>query len=183
MDISLTVDCAFGKKNKTSRAFLELLPIPPSTPLQELVDDLYTFRDCYFETHSLEDAEKKDSDVTQKMEKTLKCLQEKEGECAHVSAQAVFLQTKDKCVQFPTDQFKNKAEFLLQKGRCLNVAPDYSAEAENCLSRAVKLEPGLVDGWNTLGEQYWKKQDLVGAKNCLTGALQQVQTKEFFTFY
>lgn len=48
--------------------------------LQELVDDVYKFRDCYFETHSLEDAEKKDSDVTQKMEKTLKCLQEKEGQ-------------------------------------------------------------------------------------------------------
>lgn len=82
-------------------------------------------------------------------------------------------------VQFSTDQFKQKAEFLLQKGRCLNVAPDYSAEAEKCLSRAVKLEPGLVDGWNTLGEQYWKKGDLVGAKNCFTGALQQVWPKEF----
>lgn len=75
----------------------------------------------------------------------------------------------------PADHFKHKAEFLLQKGRCLNVAPDFSAVAEECLSRAVKLEPGLVDGWNTLGEQYWKKGDLIGAKNCFTGALQQVQ--------
>lgn len=85
-------------------------------------------------------------------------------------------------VPFPTDQLKQKAEFLLQKGRCLNVAPDYSAEAETCLSRAVKLEPGLVDGWNTLGEQYWKKGDLMGAKNCFTGALQQVRTKDLTTF-
>lgn len=121
--------------------------------LKELVDDLYNFRDRYFETHSIEDAEKKDSNVTQEMEKTLKYLQEKE------------------------DQFKHKAEFLLQKGRCLNVAPDYSAEAEKCLSRAVKLEPGLVDGWNTLGEQYWKKEDIIGAKNCFTGALQQSKNK------
>lgn len=97
-------------------------------------------------------------------------------------AQFFFLQNKYKCVQFPTDQFKNKADFLLQKGRCLNVAPDYSAEAEKCLSRAVKLEPGLVEGWNTLGEQYWKKEDLIGAKNCFTGALQQVWTKEFATY-
>lgn len=44
------------------------------------MDELYHFRDCYFETHSMEDAEKKDSDVTQEMEKTLKSLQEKEGE-------------------------------------------------------------------------------------------------------
>lgn len=55
------------------------------------------------------------------------------------------------------------------------MAPDFSAKAEECLSRAVKLEPGLVEGWNTLGEQYWKKGDLMGAKNCFTGALQQVQ--------
>lgn len=74
-----------------------------------------------------------------------------------------------------TDRYKNTAEYLLQKGRCLNVAPDFSAKAEECLSRAVKLEPGLVEGWNTLGEQYWKKGDLMGAKNCFTGALQQVQ--------
>ncbi|TNM93773.1 hypothetical protein fugu_001949 [Takifugu bimaculatus] len=121
--------------------------------LKELVDDLYRFRDCYFETHSIEDAEKKDGDVTQEIEKTLKYLEEKEN------------------------QLKQKAEFLLQKGRCLNVAPDYSAEAEKCLSRAVKLEPGLVDGWNTLGEQYWKKGDLIGAKNCFTGALQQSKNK------
>lgn len=91
--------------------------------------------------------------------------------------------TTNVIVQFPTDQLKQKAEFLLQKGRCLNVAPDYSAEAEKCLSRAVKLEPGLVEGWNTLGEQYWKKGDLIGAKNCFTGALQQVWTKEFTTFF
>lgn len=121
--------------------------------LKELVDDLYNFRDCYFETHSVEDAGRKQSDVAQEMEKTLKKLEEKE------------------------DAFKHKAEFLLQKGRCLNIAPDFNAVAEECLSRAVKLEPGLVDGWNTLGEQYWKKEDLIAAKNCFTGALQQSRNK------
>lgn len=80
------------------------------------------------------------------------------------------------CLLLATDRYKHKAEFLLQKGRCLNVVPDFSAVAEECLSRAVKLEPGLVEGWNTLGEQYWKKGDLIGAKNCFTGALQQVQS-------
>ncbi len=73
------------------------------------------------------------------------------------------------------DLLKNEVEFLLQKGRCLNAAPDFSAVAEECLSCAVKLEPGLVKGWNILGEQYWKKGDLTGAKNCFTGALQQVK--------
>ncbi|XP_038566098.1 tetratricopeptide repeat protein 5-like [Micropterus salmoides] len=117
--------------------------------MKELVDELYNFRDCYFETHSVAEAGRKQSDVAQEIEKTLKKLEEKE------------------------DQFKHKAEFLLHKGRCLNVAPDFSAVAEECLSRAVKLEPGLVEGWNTLGEQYWKKGDLIAAKNCFTGALQQ----------
>ncbi|XP_029382228.1 tetratricopeptide repeat protein 5 [Echeneis naucrates] len=120
---------------------------------KELVDELYNFRDCYFETHSVEEAGKKQSDVAQETKKTLKKLEEKE------------------------DRYKHKAEFLLQKGRCLNVVPDFSAVAEECLSRAVKLEPGLVEGWNTLGEQYWKKGDLTGAKNCFTGALQQSNNK------
>nr|XP_046236336.1 tetratricopeptide repeat protein 5 [Scatophagus argus] len=121
--------------------------------IKELVDELYNFRDHYFETQGVEEAGRKQSDVTQAIDKTLKKLEEKE------------------------DHFKHKAEFLLQKGRCLNVGPDYSAIAEECLSRAVKLEPGLVEGWNILGEQYWKKGDLTGAKNCFTGALQQSKNK------
>ncbi|KAM6908962.1 tetratricopeptide repeat protein 5 [Xenentodon cancila] len=121
--------------------------------MKELVDELYRFRDSYFETHSVEDAGKKQSEVAQEMEVTLKKLEEKE-----------------KC-------FKHKAEFLLLKGRCLNVTPDFSGVAEECLSRAVKLEPGLVEAWNILGEQYWKKGDLTGANNCFTGALQQNKNK------
>lgn len=46
---------------------------------QELVDDLYSFRDRYFETHSVEDAGRKQNDVAQEMAKTLKRLEEKEG--------------------------------------------------------------------------------------------------------
>ncbi|KTG01164.1 hypothetical protein cypCar_00018412 [Cyprinus carpio] len=118
--------------------------------LKELVDDLYSFRDRYFESHGVEDAGRKQKDVAQEMAKTLKRLEEKE------------------------DLYKHSAQFLLQRGRCLNVAPGFSQTAEECLSRAVKLEPGLVEGWNTLGEQYWKKGDLTAAKTCFTGALQQV---------
>lgn len=117
--------------------------------MKSLVDELYKFRDCYFETHSVEEAGKKQSDVAQELEKTLKRLQEYE------------------------DRYKQKAEYLLLIGRCMNVSPDFSVVAEVCLSRAVKLEPTLVEGWNILGEQYWKKGDLSGAKNCFTGALQQ----------
>lgn len=145
------------------------------------MDELYNFRDCYFETHSVEEAGRKQSDVAREIEKTLKKLEEREGERrVHTAALQPFSFTLYRSHPLNllcfSDNFQDTAEFLLQKGRCLNVAPDFSAVAEVCLSRAVKLEPGLVDGWNTLGEQYWKKGDLIGAKNCFTGALQQVRT-------
>ncbi|KAF6724477.1 Tetratricopeptide repeat protein 5 [Oryzias melastigma] len=117
--------------------------------MKELVTDLFTFREHYFETHGAEDVGKKQSDVAQRMEETLKKLEDKES-----------------C-------FTNKAEFLLLKGRCLSVTPDFCPKVEECLSRAVKLDPSLIDAWNILGEEYWKKKDLTGAKNCFTGALQQ----------
>ncbi|XP_077444337.1 tetratricopeptide repeat protein 5 isoform X1 [Stigmatopora argus] len=121
--------------------------------LKELVDDLYKYRDGYFETHGVDEAARKQEDVAGELAKVLQKLQEKE------------------------EGYRHHAQFLLQKGRCLNVAPDFSAAAEECLSRAVKLEPGLVEAWNTLGEQYWKKGDLTAAKNCFTGALQQSKNK------
>ncbi|XP_026859617.2 tetratricopeptide repeat protein 5 isoform X1 [Electrophorus electricus] len=120
---------------------------------QELVDGLYHYRDHYFETHTVEDASKKQNDVLEEMNKTLKRLEEKE------------------------EFYKNNAQYLLLRGRCLNIAAKFSQAAEDSLSRAVKLEPGLVEGWNTLGEQYWKKGDLVAAKTCFTGALQQRKNK------
>ena len=43
------------------------------------MDELYNFRDHYFETHNVEDAERKQNDVTVEMEKALKKLEEKEG--------------------------------------------------------------------------------------------------------
>lgn len=47
---------------------------------QVLVDGLYHFRDHYFETHSVEDADRKLNDVAQEMNKVQKKLEEKEGE-------------------------------------------------------------------------------------------------------
>ena len=44
--------------------------------LQGLVDRLYCFRDSYFETHSVEDAGRKQQDVQEEMEKTLQQMEE-----------------------------------------------------------------------------------------------------------
>ena len=72
-------------------------------------------------------------------------------------------------------EHENKAAYLYMKGRALNVLPQYSSEAEEVLSRAVKLDPKLVDAWNELGESYWKKDDIKEAKNCFNGALVHVR--------
>lgn len=40
------------------------------------MDQLYGFRDSYFETHSVEDAGRKQQDVQEEMEKTLQQMEE-----------------------------------------------------------------------------------------------------------
>ena len=62
------------------------------------------------------------------------------------------------------------------KGWALNVLSTINPAAEECLSKAVKLDPCLVQGWIQLGESYWKRGDVEGAKNCFTGALNHVCT-------
>ncbi|XP_030174456.1 tetratricopeptide repeat protein 5 isoform X2 [Lynx canadensis] len=121
--------------------------------LQELVDQLYSFRECYFETHGMEDAGRKQQDVREEMEKTLQQMEEVVG-----SAQG-------------------KAQVLMLTGKALNVTPDYSPKAEELLSKAVKLEPKLVEAWNQLGEVYWKKGDIASAHTCFSGALTHCKNK------
>ena len=74
------------------------------------------------------------------------------------------------------DQESNaqKAHRTYLKGRALNVVSDHSPEAEQLLSKAVKLEPNLVDAWIELGECYWKRGDVETAKTCFEGALSHV---------
>nr|XP_004670214.1 tetratricopeptide repeat protein 5 isoform X1 [Jaculus jaculus] len=121
--------------------------------LQELVDQLYSFRDCYFETHSVEDAGRKQQDVQDEMQKTLQQMEEVLG------------------------SVQGKAQALMLRGKALNVTPDYSPKAEELLSKAVKLEPDLVEAWNQLGEVYWKKGDVAAAHTCFSGALTHCKNK------
>ncbi|XP_051832939.1 tetratricopeptide repeat protein 5 isoform X2 [Antechinus flavipes] len=121
--------------------------------LQELVDQLYSFRDHYFETHPVEYAGQKHQDVREEMEKTL----QKMGEAVGFS--------------------QEKAWVLMLTGKALNVTPDYSPQAEELLSKAVKLEPELVEAWNQLGEVYWKKGDVAAAHTCFSGALSHYKNK------
>nr|CAB3451831.1 unnamed protein product [Digitaria exilis] len=67
-------------------------------------------------------------------------------------------------------------EFL--RGKILDVFPDYHKEAEDHLSKAVKLNPSLVDAWLCLGNCIWKKGDLSAAKNCFSLALSKGSDKK-----
>ncbi|XP_039080054.1 tetratricopeptide repeat protein 5 isoform X3 [Hyaena hyaena] len=72
---------------------------------------------------------------------------------------------------------QGKAQVLMLMGKALNVTPDYSPKAEELLSKAVKLEPKLVEAWNQLGEVYWKKGDIASAHTCFSGALTHCKNK------
>lgn len=65
----------------------------------------------------------------------------------------------------------DRATYEHLKGKVLDVFPDYKKEAEEHLSKAVKLNPSLTDAWLSLGNCFWKKGELVSAKNCYSRAL------------
>ncbi|OEL25109.1 Tetratricopeptide repeat protein 5 [Dichanthelium oligosanthes] len=71
--------------------------------------------------------------------------------------------------QKKSPQQRGVFEFL--RGKILDAFHDYNKEAEDHLSKAVKLNPSLVDAWLCLGNCIWKKGDLSGAKNCFQLAL------------
>ena len=59
----------------------------------------------------------------------------------------------------------------LARGRALNVKDEFSEEAFELLSRAVKLSPKPSPGaWVELGHCYWKKGELESALNCFQSA-------------
>ncbi|XP_014218668.1 tetratricopeptide repeat protein 5-like [Copidosoma floridanum] len=127
----------------------------PIVELTDKVKSLYLFRDHYFENHSIEDAIRKSKDVEAEMKNTL----------------AKF----DECKGYEIDGARAKYYYL--KGKTLNVVDKFTPQAEELLSKAVKLEPKLIEAWNELGECYWKNDDIQQAKNCFTGALPHGKNK------
>ncbi|XP_074428024.1 tetratricopeptide repeat protein 5 isoform X2 [Larus michahellis] len=67
---------------------------------------------------------------------------------------------------------------LVLVGRALGVCPTAWGRAEEALSRALKLEPGLGRAWIQLGELKWRRGDLEGARACFGGALQHGEEAE-----
>lgn len=69
---------------------------------------------------------------------------------------------------------KDRASYYYLLGKTYNVENDYNNKAEELLSKAVKLNPNLIDAWNNLGDSYFKKGDYAEAKNCFLNALNKV---------
>lgn len=67
-----------------------------------------------------------------------------------------------------------RAKYLYIKGRCFNVVPEYDPRALECFSKAVKLNPNMIEAWNELGESYWKNMNIKESLACLEGSLKRV---------
>ncbi|KAK6134166.1 hypothetical protein DH2020_032116 [Rehmannia glutinosa] len=93
------------------------------------VDALYTIRDTYFPTNP--------------DDKTSKLLAESN----------LALQVLD---EIPPEKRKTpvqRATYVYLRGKILDVFPEYKKEAEDHLSKAVKLNPSLADAWLSLGAE------------------------------
>ncbi|CAK1542586.1 unnamed protein product [Leptosia nina] len=121
------------------------------------LQDLYLYRDLFFENHSIDMAKDKHKCVEERKESLLK------------NFERVNVET-----QIP---FSMRARFYYLEGRCYNVSIKYDARATQCLSKAVKLNPHLVEAWNELGECYWKNINVKEAKACFEGALKHERNR------
>lgn len=61
---------------------------------------------------------------------------------------------------------------LFLKGRAVSFLPGQEKQAEDLLSKAIKLQPTLLEAWNALGEVHWNTQSYQRARECFEHALQ-----------
>ncbi|XP_054664493.1 tetratricopeptide repeat protein 5 [Grus americana] len=116
--------------------------------LEELVKELYNYRDRLPQGENPDPAANEPgAALAEEMEKTLRLMEE-----VHVSPQG-------------------RGRALLLRAQALGVSPEGGIRAEQTLSRAVKLEPGLVPAWTRLGEELWRRGELDRARACFAGAL------------
>ncbi|CAG9762561.1 unnamed protein product [Ceutorhynchus assimilis] len=123
--------------------------------LISIVDQTYNYRDRYFESHGIEHAINKNRDIELLINQNVEVFSKHEKAALE----------------------ENKAYYNFLKGKLLNVYPTYSKEAEFFLSKAIKLDPKLLEAWNELGECYCKNDDLTKAKSCFEGALKEKRNK------
>ncbi|XP_051122249.1 uncharacterized protein LOC127245423 [Andrographis paniculata] len=120
----------------------------------QAVDALYTTRDTYFPTNP--------DDKTSRL----------------LAQSNLSLQFLDEIPPAKRKTPVQRATYEYLKGKLMDVLPEYKKEAEDHLSKAVKLNPSLTDAWLSLGNCIWKKGDLASAKNCFTLGLTKGPNKE-----
>ena len=120
---------------------------------KETVEGLMNFRDTYVTCYGLQSIHNKKLEVEKRLKEVITALD-------HLQL-----------------SIEDKATFFYLRGKALNVVQDYDPQALDCLSKAVKLDPGMVEAWNELGECYWKNKDIDAAKNCFTGAIAKKKNK------
>lgn len=118
----------------------------------EIVNKLQQFSDNFIADNGIEKAGEKKKLVEEQLKNTLAELKDLESTC-------------------------QKTTYFLQYGRALNILSEYSKECEDCLSKAVKRDPSLIEAWNLLGETFWKKSDNLAAKDCFEGSLKREKNK------
>lgn len=76
----------------------------------------------------------------------------------------------DARVDIRSQDLRGRALFL--RGRALSLLGGQERQAEELLTKSIKLNPKLVEAWNALGEAYWNMQDVNQAKKCFEQALE-----------
>lgn len=72
----------------------------------------------------------------------------------------------------------SKAYDLMIRGKNLNSATSFSQEAFDLLTKAIKLNPYLIEAWIELTTCYQNRLDFDGATACLENALKYCNSKE-----
>jgi tetratricopeptide (TPR) repeat protein len=67
---------------------------------------------------------------------------------------------------------KDKAHLHYLRGKVLDFLPEYTKQAEENLSKAIKLVPTKREAWDALGHVYWKKNSLQESRKCFEGSLE-----------
>ncbi|CAN7992141.1 unnamed protein product, partial [Ixodes hexagonus] len=129
--------------------------LPHPSLFQSVIEDLYCFRDSYYVNNPSASETKKNEDIEDKLRSILASLDGNEGS----------LKKSD------------RAMYYMLRGKALNIRQQFEVETYEALSRAVKFNPKLVEAWNELGECYWKKGDIVKARNCFEGVLKITKDK------
>jgi len=150
--------------------------------LQVLVEDLYRFRDHFFENHSISRAHEKPAMVQDKLSEVLEAMDKLNLDKDSNNSRGQSGDKEEKAAETAASiaerpELDDKAKVLYFKGRALNVTTEHNAESERVLSKAVKLEPSFVEAWNELGESYWKRNQVSNAQNCFEGALTHRENK------